>query len=521
MRSTTGSLRAEPGAAPVWSRLTLSRLLVALTLIAVFGMALRAPVDTDMFWHLRAGEWQVEQRALLRSDVFSHTRAGAPWVNHSWLSQVILYGAHAALGDAGLALLTALLATLGMVFVYLQLEANAMLRAFVTVLAAAAAAIFWSARPQMFSFALSAGVLYLLWLWREKGVDRLWLIPVLMVLWVNLHGGFAIGFMLLVLALSAELVRWFFEDVLHAGADAAAGSSGAARRGLRPARRLVVIGLASAAAVAANPYGPQMLLYPFRTVGIDALRDYIQEWSSPNFHAAATWPFAWLLLGTPLAAALSPRRLSWHDTLLFGGMAYAALLASRNIAVFALVAAPILAAHLADWLAELGVRLHLDARPDRLRAVLNWALLLLALLAAAAWGAAELAPPRIAEAQRERLPVAATDFLVSERPPGPIFNSYNWGGYLAWEARDYPVYVDGRTDLYDDVFLREYLAIYLARDGWREGLREGGINTVLVEAGAPLAVALGGDAEWERAYADDLAVLYVRRQPIAHGGASG
>lgn len=126
-----------------------------------------------------------------------------------------------------------------------------------------------------------------------------------------------------------------------------------------------------------------------------------------------------------------------------------------------------------------------------------------------------LDPEAVEEARRERLPVAAVEYLESEQPPGPLFNSYNWGGYLIWQARDYPVYVDGRTDLFDDQLLRVYLSIYFVDEGkWLPALNEAGINLVLVESSSPLARVLASQPGWFEAYADDLAVIYARETPL-------
>jgi len=488
-----------------WIRgLTLSRLLVALTFIGVFVMATRAPLDTDMLWHLRAGEWQVAHRALLRVDLFSFSRAGEPWINHSWLSQIIMYGFYAALGDVGMALYTSILATAGMVFVYRTLEGNAVVNAFVTVMASAAAAVFWSARPQMVSFFLSAVVFYLLWRYLEKDSDRLWFIPPVMLVWANLHGGFAIGFILMVLSTVGEAARWLFDEVLG-------GQEGP---GFRRVGRLAVVGLVSAAAVGINPYGPRMILYPFHTVGIGVLQDFIQEWASPNFHQGQTWPFIWLLLGTLALAGLSKRRLGWRDAVLVTGTAYASLLAGRNIATFAVVASPVLAVHAQSWLDELGLRLHLDRRPPTALAIVNVVILLAALGAGAAKAAYALNPVLLLQAREAGLPVKAVAYLEREQPPGPLFNSYNWGGYLILTARDYPVYVDGRTDLYDDDLLRGYLDTYFAQPGWQARLDATGANLVLVEANAPLAQVLALSDGWTLGYADAVAVVFQREEPI-------
>ncbi|MBN1310564.1 MAG: hypothetical protein JXB30_04025 [Anaerolineae bacterium] len=490
--------------------LTFPRLVVFLALAAVFVMAARAPLDTDTLWHLRAGQWQVEHRSLLQRDCFSHTRFDQPWINHSWLSQLIIYGAYALSGQVGLAVLTGILAVGAMALIYRLCEGDPIVRAFSIILGSAAAAIFWSARPQMFSFLFSAVVVYLLWLYQKHGIDHLWSIPLVMVLWVNAHGGFAIGFILMVLATLGEGVHWLME-----GVPAAPSSSSEARPTYRSVVRLAAIGLVSAAAVSLNPYGPSMLLYPFRTVGIGVLRDFIQEWAAPNFHSAQTWPFIWLLLGTLLITALSSTRLDWRDAVMVGGTAYSALLAARNIATFALVTIPVLACYLDAWLTERRFRLNSSRLPVRgMFLVVNWMLLLLVIGGVTVRIVYEFEPQRLEQAQGDVFPIDAVDFLEDAQPPGPLFNSYNWGGYLVWEARDYPVYVDGRTDLYDDDFLRGYLKAYFAQPGWDMVLDDAGINTVLVEASSPLAQVLYLTDYWSMIYTDDQASLFVRDDPL-------
>ena len=245
----------------------------------LFAMAVRVPTDTDTWWHLRSGEVMVEQHAILRHDLFSHTRLDAAWVNHSWGAQLALYGAYELFGDGvlpgdsgniGLALLTALLATAGMALVYAACEGNAYVRAFAVVLGGATAAVFWSPRPQMFSFTLGAAVLYLLHLYKRRQVDRLWLIPLLVVLWVNLHGGFAIAFIVLLGTIVGEVLGNLLGDTRPTVV-----------RGAR-LRKLVGVTAISVQMVALNPYGPRMIAYPFDTVGI-GVQDFIQEWRPRTF----------------------------------------------------------------------------------------------------------------------------------------------------------------------------------------------------------------------------------------------
>ena len=322
-------------------RLTVERVTQVALFALVFAMATRIPLDTDTWWHIRSGEYTLTN-GFIYEDPFSHTRADTVWVNHSWGTQIVIYGAYTLLGDAGLALYTAALATAGMFFVYKMCAGNTYLRAFAVILGGAAAAVFWSPRPQMVSFLLSAVILYLLFRYKFGGVDRLWWIPPIMGLWANLHAGFSIGFIFLAGMIGGEIIANLFnrggEEVI----------------GWRGIGKLILVGLVSAALVLINPYTYRMLLLPFQTVGLDVLRTYIQEWQSPNFQDLSVLPFVALLILTFAAAGGSSRRLRWTSLALFSGTLYLALNYGRNIAVFAVVATPILTFHVDALLRERG-----------------------------------------------------------------------------------------------------------------------------------------------------------------------
>ncbi|NJL95826.1 MAG: hypothetical protein HC915_19890 [Anaerolineae bacterium] len=354
-------------------QLTIERLMIAILFILLFVMAVRVPVDTDTWWHLRSGEWMLDEGRLLREDRFSHTRAGEVWINHSWGGQLILTlfyratGGDGAINDGGvvgLALFTALLGAGGMVLVYQMCPGNIFSKAFVMVFGTAAAAVFWSPRPQMFSFFLSAALLYLLYLYKWRGVDRTWLIPWLMALWVNLHAGYIIGFILLGGFWAGEALA----HVLHPADDV--------RLSLRQLLQLAGLTLLAVLALALNPFGPRMILYPFETAGLQTLNLFIQEWQSPNFKIPSTWGFLLLLGGVLGLALLSEKRLAWSDISLMLGTLWLALWAGRNIALFAVVATPVLARLVDDFLMQRGWKLTPSRRPVRgARLALNWVLL--------------------------------------------------------------------------------------------------------------------------------------------------
>lgn len=475
--------------------LTMERTTVIILFALLFALAARIQVDSDMWWHLRVGQYIVETGSVPTVDYFSYTRLGAPRIPAEWLTQAAMYGIWTALGDFGMVLFTAALATLGMFIIFQTFEGSTYLRAFVAVLTAATAAVFWSARPQMLSFVMTALVVYILYLYKRRDTDRLWLLPAVLLLWPQLHGGWVLG----LVVLGGTVVGEALNNLLR---------SGSAHVLPWPRIiRLAAFSAVSAAVVVINPVGLDLLLLPLQTFTMGALRAFIQEWLPPNFAMPEVWPFLLLLVLTALALLADWRRLDWTEVLLFGAASYLALTVSRNISFFALIAAPILTHHLADLMQRRGWVLRTVTRPTRRMQRINTAIVVVIVLGCVAKVLLVMEPITLREARLAALPVEAVAYLAAEQPPGPMFNSYNWGGYLMFFAQDYLVYIDGRTDLYTDrVF--EFARIWAAGEGWQDALD--GVNLVIVEAQSGLGRALRETPGWRLAHEDALAVVYVR-----------
>lgn len=486
----------------LWTWLDQRRLLVWVLFAGIFVMALRPAADWDMWWHLRSGAYILEHRAIPLTDPFSHTRFGEPWVDQSWLAQVGLYGVYRLGGFGGLALGLALVVLATFAVVFWDSPGHLYVRVLAVLLAALASAVFWSVRPQMASLFLAAVVGALVRRYRRRGGRALWALPPLFAVWANLHAAWMAGLLLIGCGVVGEVA---------AGLLARPGERTQAR--FHRAGALVLAGFLSAAAISLNPQGPRMLLYPFQTVGMEVLRQFIQEWASPDFHRLNFHPFLWLWLATAWALALSPQEKDWGDLAAFTVFSALALTAGRNVALFAVVAAPILAAHGTAALEPALHRLSQTSNPSTRLASANWviAALVAAAVAARAW-AGPLNPDAVAREHQSRFPVQAAEAILQERPPGPLFNSYNWGGYLLWRLYPaYQVYVDGRTDLYGDEVLGEYLRVVRLEPGWEATLAGRDIRLVVVETGEPLANRLRDDPIWALFYADDLASVFVRR----------
>lgn len=488
------------------SKLTLPKLVTAITFIALFAMAVRTPADTDMYWHLRTGQYILEVRTIPNADPFSSTMLGQPWVDVHWLSQVVLYGTFALFNYPGLALLVATLVVLAFVFVWKQLDGGVFVRAFVVVLAAATAGVIWTPRSQMATFVFTALIGYVLYLYKWRQIDRLWMLPIVFLFWANLHGGYISGFMLIGALLVGEVINQVLTRIEKR--EVSFQVSEAKNLSWLQWRKLVVVTLVSGLALLVNPFTIGTWLLPLKTVNIGVLQDFIQEWASPNFHELFQQPMIWLLLITLVVIGWSGRRLDATDAVTLALFAYISFLARRNIGLFALVAAPILSRH-ADALWQ---RTRWSMRRlSRGVPILNWLLLILIALAAAIKVAVPLLPATQIKAERDILPVTAVDWIAQHQPTGKMFNSYNWGGYVLWRLwPTYPVYADGRTDVYDDAFLREYLSITLGQPGFEDKLNQRGIGFVLIEADSVLANWLAHDSSWREAYRDKMAVVFVR-----------
>jgi hypothetical protein len=497
------------------SRLTIERLLVAIVFISVFTMATRAPADSDTWWHVRAGQYIVETRSIPTTDPFSFTRQGRLWIDHGWLAQIYWYGLFALGGWSLVSLGLATMVTVSFWFVWQQMEGNLYSRGFILVLGAITSSVVWAARPQVVSFLLAAVVAYLLDRFkRHQGRLLPWL-PLIVLLWVNVHGGYAIAFILMISYAAGEALN----NLTAHQEDPVVDWRRLRHLLLTMGLCLLVVGL--------NPHTWRMWLYPFQTVGIGVLRDFIQEWQSPNFHQPIAQPFALMLLLILVAMARTNRPVDWTDLALVGGWAVMALFAGRNIAIFALVTTPILARYAdeawimqrwrwnrrgAPWLQKILTTLTSPRDQPTLRIfILNWVLLAVVFLAALLKVTQVILPQTFTQVEQETMPFAAVAFLQNERPPGPLFNNYNWGGYLIYHLwPTYQVYVDGRTDLYDNEFLGEYLNTARTGDGWRESLERDGINLVLMEHNSFLANALREKPGWQEIFRDEQASVFRR-----------
>lgn len=483
--------------------LTITALFELVIVLGIFALALRNVGDPDFWWHLRTGQHIVETRVIPHTDIYSHTRPGTQWIAHEWLSEVLIYGAYRNAGWTGL--IGAFAATIAATFwiLFRRCEGKPYIAGLATLWGAIATIPFWGVRPQMFSLLLASAFLYLLDRFRStRQTSALLWLPPLIALWVNLHGGYALGLALVGIALAAEIGDAVIMPEKR-------------RSSLAAARTLAFILVACVVAAFFNPNGYRILLYPLETLSSPSQQGLIQEWASPDFHLPRMQAFAALLIGSFVLIALSGKRAPTRDLLLMVFTGYAALHSSRHIPVFVLVAVPILATSAHALLVARGWcgSKEVGVWPTPPRKVALHAIMALILFAACGVRLARVAKAQPAFEARE-MPAAAIAYIRQQHPPGPIFNSYEWGGYFIWQLYpEYRVFVDGRADVYGDAFLEKFVRTYRAENDWRTVLRQFHVNTVVLPPEAPLLVLLQEEPSWQTVFADKHAVICVRREP--------
>ncbi len=494
--------------------------------------------DPDTWWHLAAGQWIVAHRAIPATDVLSHTVPTHPWINVQWAYDVLLYLLFRAGGPTSLIVAAAAGYVLA-VWIVMRILRNAIGNVGAALLVLWALAIVQERlhiRPEMVSFPLLAATLALLEVGRRRDSRWLWLLPAIVVAWVNSHSLFIIG----LFAIGCSI------------AGAVAARSGLLPAGWRagsawepePLRRLLLAGALAALAALANPFLLRGALFPFKLMsrinGSNPVFATIGEFRRPldaPFVALAGSAYVPLLVyGTIVVGlwalfALAPRRArprgpagvpighDLADLLFFAGLAYLSVLAWRNLGLFALGALPAIArgsaALAARWPAA-----------DRLAPWSRVAAVPLAVaIGCAGWFVAsnrlyewDGQPREFGTGILETSgPLNASAFARQAGLPANVYNDLSAGGYLAW---DNPcgtgVFVDGRLEVYDTEFFESYRATLTSPGAWQQAADRHGINTVIVfhrwRNRHGLIGWLATNVDWALVYFDEVAVVFVRRQ---------
>ena len=437
--------------------------------------------DGDVSWHVAAGRWILANGRVPDTDPFSFTMAGEPWVAHEWLAEIVYALAFDSAGYAGLAAVVtvALMALHLIVFLHLRSRVGpiAMLAAFVAM--DLILAKFLLARPHVLVWPLLALWTSVLLTSRDRARPPPLALALLMVVWTNLHGSFALGFIL--------------AGAIGLDALAAAGW-----------KRPLLVGwvkfaLLAAAAALLNLNGLAGLLHPLAIMGMDTLH-LINEW---NPGTPSSSPLFYIVLIVTLAAMfLKGTRLSLGESALLLLLLTMAFMQIRHQSWLAIVAAMLLTPRLAGPHRAQAPPVFASARERRLW--LGGAAALAALLVAG-----RLLLP-LQPVENEGTPRGLIAAIPAELRSQPVLNEYSFGGPLILAG--IRPYIDGRADMYGDDFLRDYVDIVNHGDveQFDQAVERYGIRWTMLPPKSPLVETLDASPAWRRIHSDEHGVIHVR-----------
>jgi hypothetical protein len=450
----------------------------------LFSLAVFAPQvlgDGDTWSHVATGEWIIAHRAVPHVDPFSLSMSGAPWTAHEWLSEVLLALAFRVGGCSGLVLLTGAAVALAALIVGLtaarELRGPPLVATLVIGLSLVTANLL--ARPHILALPLAAAWGAGLIAARNRGRTPPLGLATLMTAWVNMHGGFIFGLVL--------IGPFALEAVMEAPVGAR----------LLPARAWTTFVLAALAAALLNPYGADAFLLPFRLMSVENL-SRISEWRPQDFSHFGTMELALLtLLGLALTRpfAMPPVRVALLLALVAMGLQHSRHQVLLGILAPMLLARPIAAAIRAerpgeDWRRVAGIAL-----PATVAATL-------------AIGGLRLLMP-IEPIDRAAAPISALSAVPPELRRKPVLNDYAFGGYLIFDH--VRPFIDARVELYGDPMMSLYDKL---RSGDREAiesaLKRYDIAWTIFAPDKRIVGVLDQEPGWRRLYADATAVVHVR-----------
>lgn len=454
--------------------------------LLIFVIALLLPTartlgDPDSYLHVAVGRWILANGMIPSVDPFSFVMKGQPWVAHEWLSQVLMATVHDLVGWYGVMLMTSLAfaATIFIQYRFLSRHLETIQTCAFVIISASGLMTHFLGRPHVLVWPLMALWLSALLTASEEGRRPPWWLLLVMVLWVNMHGSFILGLVLFCFVALDAVLR---NRALWA--------------------LWMLFGLLSVLACAINPYGWDVLFFPFELKSLDLLTEIV-EWAKPGLRAISSLVACLILI--VFYVALRRIRIPLVYLPLMIALVYQASNHSRHVSIAVL---------LLPFLLRAGSKQrHITSESSQRSSQVSMNLRLIWMPATAALVAIILPFMREYRPNHSYTPKAAVDVLVETRLAGNGINLYAYGGYMIY--RGLPVFIDGRADLYQDKYLKKYFTATESKDASevREVLNEFDIQWSLFPKKGYINQFFERDPAWKKFHEDDQAVIYVRIDP--------
>jgi hypothetical protein len=480
----------------------LRRSLLYIALYSFLGwLVLRPPLvsDPDIWWHLRLGQWIAEHHWVPYTNLFSSYGLGRPWAAYSWLFEILVYGLYKRFGYMGLlfyvyasgVLITAVVHRL-----IKRVEPRIANSIALTAIAIFAMAPLFNPRPWLLTILFFVIEFDLLLNARQSRNYRIlfFLFPVF-ALWANIHIQFVYGLFVLGLAACEQpLSRLFSKTRQSLETDKA----------LPPFfTTLITIGCVIATLV--NPYHVKIYAVLSDILRQGALYDLLSELKAMEFRTAPDFFVLLLTLGAAFTLGRRIKTVKIYWILLFLISTIVSFRSRRDVWFVTTIAVVLIP--FASSAIPTGGR-YLLSMTQKL--VVGATVAILLVLTAHASHASE---DQLQFAIAETFPANAARFVVERGYPGPLYNHYDWGGYLMWSMPQLLVSIDGRNQVHDADRLRHYTEVWNGLPNWASDSELSTARVVIAEKALPLSQLLRLDSRFELVYEDQIATVFIAKTP--------
>lgn len=526
------------------SKIDARKAFVLIGALIIFFIALKPPIDPDLGWHIGDGIYLFAHRFQpAHQDIFSHSVPNFPLIMHEWASDILIYFIYANFGLLALTIFFALITTAAFLLVSWGLAAKREYKIIAAMLGVIASVPILGARAQMISLLGLALVIFIIFRFRRaRSYKGIYWLPLIFFIWVNLHGGFAVGLFFLAVYLAVEYGKFLVSSRIRQSQKKLVGE-GTIFVAVSPQKRiwgmfkkfwswikrrksvvitrewflaealelgalwrLTAVFSLSALATLLNPYGWRIYIEVVSTIFDKYTKQIIGEWLPVTSSNPMSYQFLIYLTLLAILLLFSWRKLDVTYFLVSIPFLFLAFSSWRHMPIFLIVSNPF-------WV---GIVEHLTGR-ELLRMISRrWALALL--IVAAVLIARQQTKDVLARVSSpEKLaggdyPYGAVQYLKTHPIPGPMLNEYNWGGYLIWQYPERKVFIDGRMPSWkmgDFRIFKEFSDLMGTDPGWEDKFKQYNFGFALVYNNS-YNDGKFNYLKWKKAYGDDLAAIYQR-----------
>lgn len=492
-----------------WSVVADSKLVQGLLLAVLLSWfplqqlrTLNSVADADIWWHIRVGQWIMAHHGFPHTGIFSAADETRPWAAYSWIFELMVATLNSHLGLSGITVFVLLYDVTFVLVLFLGLRSIS--RSFWWAFLLCAVAI-WAmdlnrvnvARPVSLSVLfLTLEVLLIFRTLEARNPKPLYWLPLLFLAWANSHIQFLYGLVLPGLLAVVTTIEYLFAKRWPQ-----VGSAEGLQE-FRPARLWAILA-GCLAATLINPYTVGLYRVIFNYMRSSYTFNAIVEFRAPNFRESPH--YVQLLLVGATFFMLGRRRTEPYKLALLTVGSLAAFRSVRDIWFLCIPAVAILASLVRNNGPE-------AAAPTPRRSVAQLIPVLAAVVLVITLGAIDngFSERALLQVVRDSYPLDAANFIQEHHLPGPLYNNFNWGGFLIGMLPNYPVSIDGRTDLYGDEYIQHEIDTLLDRRKDNPALDRA--NVVLLPTTVPLAGVLQSSPQFKLVYSDKLAMVFVRER---------